>query len=335
MPAGARLPFRYSLRYVAQGLHDRIKDGTLVGTDACLCFLETSDKNATPEIAPVRAAKVVRTEVQGDFCVLEFALSGFAYAKDVGAFNRQIRTQSGNLPVWDATKTKVTGHFCEEVRNNGLPLKVDATTEEWQKICQILVKYPAYQGEPMFYRLEGVFAADSHVAVPCTDATLSLRSGQLYDVRLLHYSPEKIQFASRPENKDLNWLTADADEKVLTFVGTRALAVDSDYDRKTMRFRAAVTSTPLDARLSLSRRPAGATKPEEATWDFDLHARIKPAWVRLVGIGLLVGIPIAAQGVLLALSNEKLVNREIVAGIAAFLGLATGVLATIFGARKS
>lgn len=335
MPAGARLQFRYLLRYVAQGLHDRIKDDKLVGTDACLCFLETSDKNAPPEIAPVRAGKVVRTEVQGDFCVLEFALEGFAYAKDVGAFNRQLRTQSGNLPVWNAAKTEVTGHFCEEAQNNGLPLKLDANTEEWQKICQTLVKYPAYQGEPMFYRLEGVYAADSNKAVACNDATLSLRSGQLYDVRLLHYSPEKIKFAPRPENKDLNWLTADADEKVLTFIGTRVFAVDSDYDRKTMRFRAAITTTPLDARLSISRLPVDATKPEEATWDFDLHARIKPAWGKLIGIGLLIGIPIAAQGVMLALSNEKMANREVVAGIAAVLGLASGVLATIFGARKS
>jgi hypothetical protein len=145
----------------------------------------------------------------------------------------------------------------------------------------------------------------------------------------------KLQFPARLENKDLNWLTADTDEKVLTFVGTRALAIDSGYDRKTVRFRAAVTTARLDARLSLSRRPAGATKPEEDMWDFDLHAQIKPSWPRLIGLGLLIGAPVAIQGMVLALSNEKVTNREYVIVAVALLGLISGVLTTIFGTKKS
>lgn len=122
---------------------------------------------------------------------------------------------------------------------------------------------------------------------------------------------------------------------MLTFIGTRALAIDSGYDLKTVRFRAAVTATPLDARLSLSRRPVGATKPEEDMWGFDLHARIKPAWLRLVGLGLVIGLPVAIQGMVLALSNEKLTYREYVVIAVAILGLVSGVLTTMFGTKKS
>ncbi|WP_164964335.1 hypothetical protein [Rubrivivax sp. JA1026] len=333
MPAGARLQFRYRLRHVALGLHDRIEGNQLVDADVCLSYVDTSDQNSPPAIAPVRAGKVAYTEVQGDFCVFEFALAGFAFAQDIDVFNRQIRTQSGNLPMWK--DGKVVGHFCEEIATQGLPLRLDADTGEWQKICETLAKYPAYQAEPMFYRLEGVYESDSNKPVPCAEGTLELQSGKLYDVRLLHYSPKAIVFPARLENKDLNWLTADADEKVLTFVGTRALAIDSGYDRKTVRFRAAVTATPLDARLSLSRRPVGATKPEEDMWDFDLHARIKPAWLRLVGLGLVIGLPVAIQGMILALSNEKVTYREYVVIAVAILGLVGGVLTTMFGTKKS
>lgn len=304
-----------------------------MGADICIAFLDTNDSRVTPEIAPVRAAKVASTEVQGDFCVFEFTLAGFAFAQDLAAFNRQIRTQSGNLPHWSGAA--VVGHFCEEVSTNGLPLKLDADVGEWQGICKTLCSYAAYKDERMFYRLEGVYAVSSGKAVRCESATLKLCSGELYDVRLLHYSPTKLKFPPKPNNQDLDWLVADADDKVVTFVGTKALAIDSDYDRKTARFRAVATTVELDARLSFSRRPVGAVKPEEATWDFDLHARIEPDRWKQIRYGLLIGFPVALQGFVLAVSNEKIAHQAAVAVAVVIAGFAAGLLATFFSPRKT
>ncbi len=333
MPSGARLQFRYGLRLVALGLKDRIRDNKLVGTDACIAYLDTSKPDQIPEIAPVRAANLVMSEVQGDFCVLEFALAGFAYAQDLGAFNRQIRAQNGNLPAW--RDGAVAGHFCEEVTASGLPIKFDADVGEWQQICKRLSVYPGYQAERVFYRLEGVHAANSGTAVPCKDAAFQLRSGELYDARLLHYSPAKLVFPAQPENKDLNWLLADADDKTMTFVGAKALAVDSDYDRKIVRFRAATTTVPLDARLSFSRRAVGATKLEEGTWDFDLHARIRPRRWTQTWQGLLIGAPVAIQGVVLTLASDKIANPALIAVLLGLGGLVSGLLATFLVPRKA
>ncbi len=333
MPVNAQHQFRYKLKHVAVGLHDRIRQNKLVGTDTCIAFVDTSKQATTPEIAPIRAAKVAHSEVQGDFCVFEFTLAGFAYAEDLAAFNRQIRTQNGNLPHWSGTA--VAGHFCDEVTMNGLPLKLDAKVDDWQQICKTLSGYPAYQQERMFYRLEGVYPTGSDNAVSCVDAVFQLRSGELYDVRLLHYSPNKLTFKSPPTNQDFDWLVTDADDKAVTFIGTKALAVDSDYDRKTARFRAALTTVELDARLTFSRRPIGATKPEEATWDFDLRARVEPDRWKQFWFGMLIGLPVALQGLVLTISNEKIAHPYVVAVFVVIAGFAAGLLATFFGPRKS
>lgn len=331
MPAGAKLQFRYTATYVATDLLEPIGKNKLVGTDVCLCFV---DKDvATPVVVPIRSGKVLRTARQGDFCVLEFSLQGFAHVAKLADFNTNLRERGTDLATLNAGK--LGGILCKRIDSEGLGLERNADTAKWQSICTTLASCEAFKTEPMFYRLEGVYKADAKKSIACKSGTLTLKSGKLYEVRLLHYSPTRIPFTSPTTNKNLNWLLADADEKVLTFIGTKALAVDSDYDTKTVRFRAATTTAPLDIRLSFSRKPVGAEKAEEAAWDFDLHARVRPAWVKLVLLGLLIGIPIAAQGVVLALSNEKMANREIVAGIVAVLGLLGGIFATIFGARKS
>ena len=100
MPVGARLPFRYNLRWMAQALHDRIRSNALKGQEACIAYIDQGQKEKAPDIAPVRAATIVSTEVQGDFCVVEFEMAGFAFARDLEAFNKQLRTLSGNLPNW-------------------------------------------------------------------------------------------------------------------------------------------------------------------------------------------------------------------------------------------
>lgn len=332
MPAGARLQFRYTLSLLASGVRDRVKDNGLVGQDACLAYIETSDKSKEPEIVPTRAGKVVRSEVQGDFCVLEFALQGYAYAGDLGAFNRQLRTQDGNLPHWKGND--LIGHFCSEVKaDTTLPLKLDAGKAQWQEICRALSKFPAFGGERVFYLVEGVKTLSDSAQVMCDDGIYQFESGGLYEIRLVHFSPIRLAFPARPQNKDMDWLVIDSDEKALTIVGTNTAAVDSDYDRKSFRVRAATTSVPLDARLSFSRRGPNTSK-EEATWDFDLQAQVQRQTGRLIRVGLLIGLPVALQGLVLTLSNDKITDKFWVSVAVVLTGFTTGLLATFFGPRK-
>lgn len=331
MPVGARLQFRYNLRWVAQALHDRTKSDSLKGLEACIAYIDQSLSEKPPDIAPIRAATILSTEVQGDFCVVEFELAGFAFAKDLPAFNKQLRTLSGNLPNW--IDGSVKGHYLEEIDRKTLALEMNADTGQWQGICKALVAYPDFQAQKLFYRLERVYRVATGRPAECKDGVLRLCAGDLYDLQLLHYSPKKLAFQEPLKNDGLNWLVTDADEKVLTFVSTRALAIDSDYDVKAVRVRAATTTVPLDARVSFSRRPEGATKAEDGTWDFDLQARVTPRWWTLTWQGLVGGALVAAQGLLLTFNNKNIENQATVAILVGVVGLATGLFAS-FGLRK-
>jgi hypothetical protein len=126
----------------------------------------------------------------------------------------------------------------------------------------------------------------------------------------------------------------DADDKAITFVSTKSLAVDSDYDVKTVRIRTAMTTVPMDARVSFSRRLQGATKTEDGTWDIDLRARLKPRWWTLIWQGLLGGLLVAAQGLVLTFNNKNIENQGTVAILVTVAGLLAGLLAS-FGLRKA
>lgn len=333
MPTGARLQFRYALKWVAHGLHDRLRANALKGTDVCIGYLDVSDATTPPKIVPVRSGTIHATDVQGDFCVLELDLQGFAYSSDVEALNRQLRTQSGNLPAW--RDGAPLGHYLEEIRPEGLPLKVAADVGEWQQICKALNSFPAYGKEQVFYRLEGIYLSGTNEMAACKDAVFQLRSGDLYDLRLLHFSPGGL--STGEENKDFNWLVVDGDDKATTFVRTKMLAVDSNYDVKTIRFRAATTTVAQDARLAFSRRKPGATKPEESIWDFDLQSRVKPRRWTLWWQGLAVGLPVALQGLVLTYGNPGIASQphvHYVAAVVVLAGFATGLLAS-FGLRRA
>jgi hypothetical protein len=332
MPAGARLQFRYNLRWVAQALHERIRSNSLKGHEACIAYIDQGQKEKTPDIAPVRAATIVSTEVQGDFCVVEFEMAGFAFARDLEAFNKQLRTLSGNLPNW--LNGSVKGHYFEEIDRKTLALELKANTGDWQGICKALVAYADFQTQKFFYRLEGVRDVASDQETECKDGALLLRAGDLYDLQLLHYSPKKLEFPEPFKNESLNWLVTDADDKAITFVSTKSLAVDSDYDVKTVRIRTAMTTVPMDARVSFSRRLQGATKTEDGTWDFDLRARLKPRWWTLIWQGLLGGLLVAAQGLVLTFNNKNIENQGTVAILVTVAGLLAGLLAS-FGLRKA
>lgn len=331
MPSGARLQFRYNMRWVAQALHDRTKANSLKGQEACIAYIDQSPGDKIPGIAPVRAATILSTEVQGDFCVVEFELAGFAFAKDLEAFNKQLRTLSGNLPNW--IDGSVRGHYLEEIDRKTLALEMNADSGQWQGICKALVAFPDFQAQRLFYRLEGVRHVATGRPAECDEGVLHLCAGDLYDLQLLHYSPKKLVFPEPLKNDGLNWLVTDADEKALTFVSTRSLAVDSDYDVKTVRVRTALATTPLDARISFSRRPEGATKAEDGTWDFDLQARVTPRWWTLTWQGLAGGALLAAQGLVLTFNNKNIENQWTVAILVSVVGLATGLFAS-FGLRK-
>jgi hypothetical protein len=335
MPKGSRLRLRYELKWIHENVRNELERNAIKGREVCVVYVDIEQGKPIDQFLPVRSGKVVSSEVDGAFCSIEVQLEGFAFAEDVGALNSQLRILRPSLPKWSSTTASVEGHFCLDVQEKVPALSQNLDPSKWQEMCKRLNEFSAYKDEPMFYRLDSVRETATGIVAKFKDGALQLESGRSYDFRVLHFSPKLLKLEANPKNKDLNWLTIDGDEKAMTFVSAKALAIDSDYDIKVVRVRTSVaTLQRIDGRVFASRRFSGCDKPEEATWDFDLHARIVPDWWKMMRDGLLIGIPVAAQGLVLTFNNVNITNTWAVAFWVTVAGLFTGFAAS-FGLRKA
>jgi hypothetical protein len=335
MPSGARLRFRYELTLIPESLKPLIAEDRLKGMEVCVAYLDRTDSDHPPELVPCRAATMLRTYTPADFCVLEFELEEFWFARDVHAFNREIHSSAGNLPAWN--KGQLTGHFCHQVNIIPLSLVRSSSVFDWQGIVKLLKKHADFSSEPFFYHVTGVFPANGNKRIRPTDGRSRLRASNTYEIRLVQFSPGETNDARAV--REVHWLLAEGDDQALSFITNRRLAIDSGYDEKIIRFRTLDTSTKHDAVVGLSRdiQTGGVAQPQESIFDFDMLLQIVPRWWTTLWRGLVIGALIAMQG-LVALRAKGQTTGGTAGDYSAdllvvILGLLTGVAAS-FGLRK-
>jgi hypothetical protein len=334
MPRGSLLRFRYELKWIDPDLHAELQRNAIKGRAACIAYMNVESGKAIDQVLPVRSAVVVSTVSEGEFLSIELRLEAFACTASAFELCSQLRALKPGLAQW-SNVGEIEGHFCVDVRDDLRALRQDVEASGWQVIAKQLSTYGAYSAEPFFYRLDGIREVSTQFTVPFESGSLRLKGGRSYEMRLVHFSPNGLKLEANPKNKDLNWLTIDGDEKAMTFVSSKALATDSNYDLKIVRIRTGLaTIQPLDGRISVGRRFVGAEKPDETTWDFDLHARVTPDRWRLMLEGLLIGLPVALQGLVLTYSSTAITDKILVGSLVAVFGFAAG-LAASFGLRKA
>jgi hypothetical protein len=334
MPSGSRLRFRYELRLIPESLKPLIAGNQLEGEEVCIAYLDRTDRTRPPELVPCRAARLLRTHTPADFCVIEFELREFFFARDLPAFNREVRS-FGDLPAW--RDGVLTGHFVHRVKTAPASLIKSASVFDWQSIVQSLKLRSDFATEPFFYFVTGIFRMSATLPIQPTEGRARLRASDTYEIRLVQFSPGETNETLAVSK--VCWLLADADEKTLSFVTTRRVQIDSGYDEKIIRFRTLATSTRCDAVVAISRdiHPAGTARSNIPIFDFDILFHIAPRWWTMIWHGLFIGALIAAQGLVTLHSQAQSAGAstgDYTADLlVVILGLLTG-LAASFGLRQ-
>lgn len=329
LPQGAVLRFRYDAGYVAESLKEPLAQNKLADQAVCLAYLDSSEQGKEPEIVPCRVAKLTSSKPVGEFFILELEVGDFSIAKDIGEFNRQVRTLAGSLPAW--RDGKLVGKFCEKLSSPPSSVVSSSGVGEWQGLCRTLADHNDFKAEPFFYRVEGLFPAGSNESLPLKQATWEVEAGRLYDLRVVHYSGRGVDGGVSKDEP--SWVTVESDEKAISFVSNRLLAVDSRYDEKSFRLRTATTNLPLDTRLTLNRRTGQSTSSESLIWDFDLQVHIEPRWWTMAWQGLVVGAGLSFQGLVITWNSPNIQNKPLVSTFVVLAAIFTG-LAASFGLRK-
>lgn len=330
-PAGAELRFRYELELVAASLQEDIAG--LVGEEVCIAYLDRSDPNAAPAVVPVRSGRVINAEALGDFCVIDFLLGEYLVARKIDDFDRELRSAVGTLPSWDPVANgTLIGKFCDRLQRDLASLVKSNTVADWQHICKTLSTHADFNAEPFFYRVEGLFNLDTGASIVMEKGAYSVPADALIELRLLHYAPSLG--ASKAGINNTSWLTAETNEDALAIITSPRLVIDSGYDLKGIRMRAAAVTQNSDSVVTLTRKPPRiAGEVSDPIWDFDLAVRVKRNLRRTIWQGGLLGLLVAGQGLVATWNNTQIVDKGVPSFLVVLLGLATGYVA-IFNLRK-
>jgi hypothetical protein len=326
-----------------------------VGEKVCIAYLDRSNPSVVPGIVPVRAATMVRAQTFGDFCVFDFRLDDYYVARKIADFDKDLRAAAGRLPQWDpANPGEMTGKFCERLQRDLTSLVPSTTVADWQSICKTLSEHEDFKDEPFFYRVESLHDVakqatkaqevptqsgsgavhDVHkdALIPLTNGAYTFAAGALLELRVLHYAPALDD--NKTSIDDTSWLVCEANEDVISFVTSPRLAIDSGYDVKAIRMRAASVSSEVDSMLTITRKlQAVGGVASDPVWDFDLpfHAS-RDVW-KMIRQGSLLGGLVACQGLAVIWNNPQIADKILPSIIALAAGLVTGYVA-IFNLKK-
>jgi hypothetical protein len=155
MPMGNSLRFRYELPLISENLLNKFKNCYLKGESVCIAYLDRSDSTCAPTIIPCRIGTLLKSEVCGNFCILDFKLGAFGITRDVQAFNDEILGEAEQLPYWDGGK--IRGYFCQSLKSEPTSLITSFEISDWQHLIVTLKKQSDFLGESFFYYVQGVF----------------------------------------------------------------------------------------------------------------------------------------------------------------------------------
>ena len=332
-PSGTNMRFRYTLELLPESLKQDINRTHLEGESVCIAYLDRSDPQRQQEAVPVRAATVIRAETFGDFCVIDFRLGDYFVARDVVAFDTDLRSAASSLPRWDAARpTELVGKFCERLPRELTSLVTSTSVADWQHICKTLSKHADFRDEPFFYRVEALQNLNRNAPIGLTNGAYQFAADTLVELRLLHYAPSLD--TNKTSINDTSLLTCQASDEALSFVTSSRLAIDSGYDVKAIRMRAAPVAHDVDSMLTITRRlPATNGAVPDPVWDFDLPIKVTRNLVKMLLQGGLIGVLIACQALVVIANNSQIENKTWSIVFALLAGLATGYVA-VFNLRK-
>jgi hypothetical protein len=348
-PKNTILQFPYERYLLAPGIASRLTNvSKLVGLSCLITYLDRSDRNKPPELVPCRMATLAAVVPHGNTVSVQLELGTFARAHDPAKFTSEMRKIPGaTVPDWVEGRPHPKGHFWFEVpRSDGsqqgqseeeaLWTKIEEGLERsddlavWEKIVAQLASRTDFQKEPYFFSFRGLHRLGRYRLASGALATQELRpdatgcyelvSDVDYEVQLYHLLPKD----AKPELG--TFLEVGSGSSLIEFTTNPKLPIDSGYDLKRIRFKAGRPTRTLSTFLSVF---GSSERVETIVQWFDIPVVVPLKWWKTIGIGLLVGLPLAMPMILSTWLNDKLsVELQFVVSVVAMVAAGTtGVLA--------
>lgn len=300
MPKGAQLQFRYDRRWIASDVLASLS--STKGQPALIAYVDQADPTKVPEVVPCRYASIKDVVEHGSTVSILFSLEEFAFAQDSIAFNRGLQTQSANtLPSWQSDNS-LKGAYWLKLSSDPQQVIQSKKLDDWESIVTQLAERSDFKEENNFYVIEGMYPAGKEKKDDFQPHGYELIPEKEYEIRTYHFHPK-----TNPKGSKIRFDSANDSVK---FISSRVLHLDSRYDLKRVRLRAAKTQKEEASLISLTRVQTSPNGDESEEWDFDLPLHIKGSYWPTLAIGVFVGILLAAPQVTAALSNSNLPSES-------------------------
>lgn len=190
MPKGARLQFRYDSKWIEQPVKDLLDTNQVRNSPALIAYIDQHDKNRHPGLIPCRFAKLVDALSHGSTVSLTLALEDFAYAEDLAAFNRAMRSASNTLPTWGPNGT-ITGSYWFDIAQQPQGLGHSTTLATWESTVAQIADRPDFDAESCFYVVDGLYPVGCDSSLSHESGVFELAGGVEYEIRIYHFHPKK------------------------------------------------------------------------------------------------------------------------------------------------
>jgi len=328
MPEESRLQFRYDRKWIAPNVLDKIQDGSCVGVQALITYIDQHDKTMTPYLTPCRFASISDAHIYGTTVILGLSLREFAYADNLDLFNSQARSLSQNaMPTWGEAG-RPTGYYCVDIDLSEASALISSTELYiWENIVTQIAQRADFISEKCFYILEGIRDVCTKELVNLQGNCFPLKPSRAYQIEIYHFHPL--------EGKSKAFLRLQTQTPSIRLTSNPTLTINSRYDVKRVRFETARPTTSEAAVVSIFRGD-DFTADKFGVLDFDLELSICGIWMWKLVAGISIGILLAAPHITAALWNSQLsaASKSAITIVSLIAGLAAGLVAS-FSLNKS
>lgn len=328
LPTGGRLQFRYRKEHIPDEVFDELAQNHLSGSEALVAYLDTSNQGSPPEIVPCRFARVLESEVEGEFAVIHFEVGEFATVAAGTDVKEEVDEQLSNgvcLPNWK--NGNLEGHFLIALEKRPDGLKTSLEPRVWQKIVSNLGARQDFQQCPFFYRVRAVLEEGDRSEMALQAGKYVLKPDRTYQADIVHYTPSGTSGQIR---RPSGWLHVDIGGGGVGALTTQRLPIDSPYDVKRVYFRATGQIARQYGLVSFSRETVESNGGQATKdYDFEVVLEIGGAWKRQLTVGGLIALFLALP----KLADSFAPAPWVSAGLVLLSAVVTAGL-LVFGLRK-
>ena len=231
LPEGTEIQFRYDGDLIDAAVRPGLGQDKRHDTPVLLAYLDLTPPVTTPgprTIYPCRHARLIASEMLGQFYILRFRLGAFCQCPNLDSFRKQLAPKGPQAK--DGT---LQGNWVFEDEFAKSCVASDDMAV-WQKSMKDLAATPDYASEAFFFRVMGLYRRGSDRELNPRNGEYRLASGSEYEWRIFHFHPESDAHKAATVSTVIQVASASEEIKSVT---SPELAIDSSYDLKSFHFR--------------------------------------------------------------------------------------------------